>query len=93
LPTAFQEGSALPVLWVFLPLLFPLHQQLVYKTSVHPAAGEDAVLHIKPVVRVGWMLHAFANLICHVAERPPLAQRAGGMHRLVSRAIACSVSQ
>lgn len=93
MPSAFQEGSALPALEICLPLFFPLGQQVGCKTSVLPAVGEAAVLRIELAVRAGWMLHAFANLLCHAAERPPLAQAAGGMHRLVSRAIMCSVSQ
>lgn len=83
----------LPALQVCLPLLFPLGQQVSCKTSVLPAVGEAAVLCIEPAVGTGWILHAFANLLCHAAERPLLAQAASEMHRLVSCAIMCSVSQ
>lgn len=92
LPIAFQEGSALWALWVCLPLLFPLGQRVCCQTLVLPAVGEAAVLCIEPAVKAGWMLRAFANLLCHVAERPPLAQAAGGMRRLVSPPIVCSIS-
>lgn len=93
LPIAFQEGSVLTSLWICLLLLFPLGHQVCCKTSVFPVVGEAAMFHIKPAVRAGWMLLAFANLLCHVAERPLLAPAASGMCRLVSCVIMCLALQ
>lgn len=58
-------------LWV--SVLFQLQQQIRCKTMIFPAVEEAVALCIELVDRAGQLLHAFANLLCHAAERPPLA--------------------
>lgn len=76
-------------------MLFQLQQEIRCKTMIFPAVEEAVTLCIELVDRAGQLLHAFANLLCHAAERPPLALAGhGGVlynHMLGLAAIALSL--